>query len=105
MMSDLKTMVHVESRNLFCIDRKTSATPASPACVATRMCSTYFDFGAASYKLALGQHLAFLNRNSSGAPTFTFVPPLTDFSKEVDIDIRLVGGSCLVMQQLTTWAQ
>lgn len=48
MISDLKTMVHVESRNRFCSARKTSPTPASPACVATRMCSTYLDFGAAS---------------------------------------------------------
>ena len=31
MMSDLKTMVHVESRSLFCNARKISATPASPA--------------------------------------------------------------------------
>jgi len=44
----LKTMVHVESRRRFVSARKISATPASPACVATRMCSTYFDLGAAS---------------------------------------------------------
>jgi hypothetical protein len=44
----LKTMVHVESRRRFVRARKISATPASPACVATKMCSTYFDFGAAS---------------------------------------------------------
>lgn len=48
MMSALKAMVHVESLNLFCKARNISATPASPACVATRMCSTYFDLGAAS---------------------------------------------------------
>lgn len=48
MMSDLKTIVHVESRSLFCKARNISATPASPVCVATRICSTYFDLGAAS---------------------------------------------------------
>lgn len=48
-MSDLNTIVHVESRNLFCNARNISATPASPACVATRICSTYLDLGAASY--------------------------------------------------------
>ena len=44
----LKTMVHVESRRRLVRARKISATPASPACVATRICSTYLDFGAAS---------------------------------------------------------
>ena len=29
--------------------RKISATPASPVCVATRICSTYLDLGAASW--------------------------------------------------------
>ena len=48
-MSDLKTIVHVESLRRFCKARKTSATPASPAWVATRMCSTYLAFGGASY--------------------------------------------------------
>ena len=48
MIKLLKTMVHVESRRRFWRARKISATPASPAWVATRMCSTYFDFGAAS---------------------------------------------------------
>lgn len=37
----LNTTVHVESRSLFCSARKTSATPASPECVAIRMCSIY----------------------------------------------------------------
>jgi hypothetical protein len=49
MMRLLKTMVQVESRRRLVRARKISATPASPACVATSMCSTYFDFGAASY--------------------------------------------------------
>lgn len=49
MIKLLKTMVHVESRRRFVRARKISATPASPAWVATRMCSTYLDFGAASY--------------------------------------------------------
>ena len=47
-ISPLKTIVHVESRNRCVRVRKTSATPASPAWVATRRCSTYFDLGAAS---------------------------------------------------------
>jgi hypothetical protein len=38
-----------ESRSRFVRARKISATPASPAWVATRMCSTYLDLGAASY--------------------------------------------------------
>jgi len=45
----LKTMVHVESRRRLVRARNISATPASPACVATKICSTYLDFGAASY--------------------------------------------------------
>jgi hypothetical protein len=45
----LKAMVQVESRRRAVRARKISATPASPACVATRMCSTYLDLGAASY--------------------------------------------------------
>lgn len=49
MIKLLKTMVHVESRRRLVRARKISATPASPACVATRMCSTYLDLGAASY--------------------------------------------------------
>jgi hypothetical protein len=53
MIKLLKTMVHVESRNRFVRARKISATPASPAWVATRICSTYFDFGAASYTWVL----------------------------------------------------
>lgn len=48
-ISDLNTMVHVESLSLFCKVRNISATPASPAWVAVKMCSIYFDFGAASY--------------------------------------------------------
>lgn len=48
-MSALNTIVHVESRNLCCRVLNTSATPASPAWVATSMCSTYLDLGAASY--------------------------------------------------------
>ena len=54
MIKLLKTMVHVESRSRFVRARKISATPASPACVATRICSTYLDFGAASYRCVLG---------------------------------------------------
>jgi hypothetical protein len=49
-MSDLKTIVHVESRSRNCSVRKISATPASPLRVARRICSMYFDLGAASCK-------------------------------------------------------
>ena len=55
MMSDLKTIVHVESRRRFCRARKISATPASPVWVATRMCSTYLALGGASCLYRLGQ--------------------------------------------------
>lgn len=48
-MSDLNTMVHVESLRRSLSVRKTSATPASPERVATRMCSTYLDLGGAAY--------------------------------------------------------
>lgn len=48
MMSALKAMVHVESRSRFSSVRKTSARPASPECVASRMCSTYLALGGAS---------------------------------------------------------
>ena len=57
MMSALKTIVHVESLSLFCNALNISATPASPACVATRICSTYLAFGAASYADSLAFHL------------------------------------------------
>ena len=89
-MSDLKTIVHVESRSLCCNVRKTSATPASPAWVATRICSTYFDFGAASYEDILS---TFRLDGCTSQPTFILVPPFTDFSKD-DIDDFEVGGRC-----------
>jgi len=56
----LKTIVHVESRSLCCSVRNISATPASPAWVATRMCSMYFDFGAASCQIELAYATDFL---------------------------------------------
>ena len=49
-MSDLKAIVHVESRRRFCNILNTSATPASPPWVAAKMASTYLDFGAASWQ-------------------------------------------------------
>ena len=81
-MSDLKTMVHVESLNRFCRVLKISATPASPAWVAMRMCSTYLALGGASYfyivsKVSLSCIEVLL--------ALIFVPPLTDFSKDPDI--------------------
>ena len=48
MMSALKTIVHVESRNLCWSVLNISATPDSPACVAMRMFSTYLALGGAS---------------------------------------------------------
>jgi hypothetical protein len=46
-MRPLNTIVHVESRSRYCSARMTSPTPASPECVATRMCSMYLVFGGA----------------------------------------------------------
>lgn len=46
----LKTTVHVESRSRCCNALNTSPTPASPACVATRICSMYFVLGGAAYE-------------------------------------------------------
>lgn len=57
---DLNTIVHVESLSLFCKVRNISATPASPACVATKMCSIYFDLGAASYLYAVSRDFSSL---------------------------------------------
>lgn len=84
----LNTMVQVESRNRFVRARKISATPASPAWVATRMCSTYLDFGAASYGNALACRNGQSRAESPPArrelhSTLIFVPPFTLFSKEL----------------------
>ena len=49
MIRALNTIVHVESLKRFCRVRNISATPASPAWVATRICSTYLALGGASY--------------------------------------------------------
>ena len=82
MMSDLKTMVHVESLKRFCRVLKISATPASPAWVAIRMCSTYLALGGASYFHAISTvSLSCLEVLLA----LIFVPPLTDFSKDPDI--------------------
>lgn len=82
MMSDLKTMVHVESLKRFCRVLKISATPASPAWVAMRMCSTYLALGGAGY-------FHVVSKVSSSCKevllALIFVPPLTDFSKDPDI--------------------
>lgn len=48
MIKLLNTTVHVESRSLFCNALNTSPTPASPECVAIRMCSMYFVLGGAA---------------------------------------------------------
>ncbi len=80
MISALKTIVHVESRSLCCSARKISATPASPAWVAMRMCSTYLALGGASCSnTGSGVFCYYVEQSPL---TLIFVPPLTDFSKE-----------------------
>lgn len=99
----LSTTVHVESRNRYCNERKTSPTPASPECVATRMCSIYFVLGGAFYKshrsacnglVILSSSSSVLRWSLGGgvvgigtqfARTLILVAPLTDFSKEPDM--------------------
>ena len=82
MMSALKTIVHVESLRRFCRVRNISATPASPAWVATRMCSTYLALGGAS----CFEWLTNGSEHSLMSPlALIFVPPLTDFSKDADM--------------------
>ncbi len=82
MMRDLKTIVHVESLRRFCKARKISATPASPAWVATRMCSTYLALGGASY---IKRSTKGSQHRLMGILALIFVPPLTDFSKDPDM--------------------
>ena len=36
--------------------------------------------------------------SSCARPTLIFVPPFTDFSKELDMDIFALGGFCLDMR-------
>lgn len=82
-MSALNTIVHVESRSRFCNARKISATPASPAWVATRICSTYFALGGASCFHEINE---IDSRAVNGRLlALILVPPLTDFSNEPDI--------------------
>ena len=51
-----------------------------------RMCSTYFDFGAASWKLVLAAcQVELAGSRSWKTSTLIFVPPFTDFSNELDI--------------------
>ena len=87
MMSALNTIVHVESRSRFCNARKISATPASPACVATRMCSTYLALGGASCFHEINE---IDSRAVNGRLlALILVPPLTDFSNEPDMDAAI----------------
>lgn len=58
-MSDLKTMVHVESRSLLVRVRKISAIPASPVLVAVRIVWMYFALGAASYIFVKNEQTSF----------------------------------------------
>ena len=81
-ISALKTIVHVESLRRFCRVRNISATPASPAWVATRMCSTYLALGGASCFLWLTKGSQY---RMMGPLALIFVPPLTDFSKDADM--------------------
>jgi hypothetical protein len=91
MIKLLNTIVHVESRSRFVRARNISATPASPACVATKICSTYFDFGAASYtcvSVGLSWTLARVwhcdtKPEGERMPTLILVPPFTLFSNEL----------------------
>lgn len=82
MISALNTIVHVESLKRFCRVRNIPATPASPAWVATSICSTYLALGGASYLRAVSRVVP-----TRGHPMLAliFVPPLTDFSKDPDI--------------------
>ena len=82
MISALNTIVHVESLKRFCRVRNISATPASPAWVATRICSTYLALGGASYFNAVSRVVRIRNHPLLA---LIFVPPLTDFSKDPDI--------------------
>ena len=79
MIKALNTIVHVESRNRCVIVLKISATPASPALVACRMCSTYLDFGAASYE-TVNAHFDMIQGYIIVLCTLILVPPFTDFS-------------------------
>jgi hypothetical protein len=102
----LNTTVHVESRKRFCSARNTSATPASPECVAIKMCSMYL-FGRHG-QLSSGGSGCGKNRTltSEGRPvdmkvskamqgmlrspfdcllTLILVAPFTDFSNELAI--------------------
>lgn len=94
----LNTTVHVESRSRFCKERKTSATPASPECVAIRMCSIYFVFGGAAYsgQLVVTHMAPLLHLLRSGdILTLIFVAPLTDFSKELAMLSSLCASGAL----------
>ena len=82
-MSALKTIVHVESRNRFCSARNISATPASPAWVAMRICSTYLALGGASCFHEVNEIDSRVVND--GLLAFILVPPLTDFSNEPDM--------------------
>jgi hypothetical protein len=102
----LKTIVHVESRSRFVRARKISATPASPAWVATRMCSTYLDLGAASY--VYGMHRLARPKSRTGGRcrrvqtallTLILVPPFTDFSNELAILLGVVDGGAGAAEQ------
>lgn len=77
----LKTTVHVESRNRNCSARKTSPTPASPACVATRMCSIYFVFGGAAYIRRCQKHYAYHSSSTQ------FLPGVFPMLRHTDLDL------------------
>lgn len=119
----LKTTVHVESLSRCCRARKTSPTPASPACVATRMCSMYFVFGGAACSRRRCQLFLFASSPpnvpamiacyhvaiASGRGclgymwprTLILVAPLTDFSNELAMLVGRFSSMRIVVLQLS----
>lgn len=80
-MRALNTTVHVESRSRRCSVRNISATPASPVCVATSMCSMYLDLGAASCPDHDISMVILQNQQQRHIElTLILVAPFTDFS-------------------------
>lgn len=99
-MSALNTIVHAESRSRSCSVRKTSATPASPVRVATRICSMYLDFGAASCANPVVSERAHrarqIREEHIALRTLSLVAPFTDFSK-LPATILTPADCCLVL--------
>jgi hypothetical protein len=90
-IKDLKTIVHVESRNRSWSTRKTSATPDSPPCVEERIDSMYFDFGAANYR-----NKSDMDHEVLGCVTLILVAPFTTFSILRPLRMRCLERGSLV---------